>query len=117
MTRRAFIVAFVVVCASVTFPRASQQLGASRTALATVVDARGRSIVDIEPDDFVVRESGRTRDVLSVRVADYPIAVVLDNGLGAGRDVEAIRAAIPGPRNKGRPVNEPPFPGTRNAAI
>lgn len=69
------------------------QIGASRTALATVADARGRTIVDVEADDFVVRETGQPRDVLSVRVADYPIAVVLDNGPGAGHDFVAIREA------------------------
>jgi hypothetical protein len=74
-----------------TFP--AQQIGASRTVLATVVDNRGRPIVDIEADDFVVRESGQPRDVLSIRVADYPIVLVLDNGRGAGRDLDAIRQA------------------------
>jgi hypothetical protein len=68
-----------------------QQIGASRTVLATVVDTRGRSIVDLEADDFVIRETGKLRDVLSVRVADYPIVLVLDNGPGAGRDLDAIR--------------------------
>jgi hypothetical protein len=71
----------------------ARQIGASRTALATVVDARGRSIVDLEADDLVVRETGQPRDVLSVRVADYPIALVLDNGQGAGRDFDTIREA------------------------
>jgi hypothetical protein len=69
------------------------QLAASRTVLATVADVRGRAIVDIEADDFVVRETGASRDVLSVRVADYPIAIVLDNGPGAGQDFETIRQA------------------------
>jgi hypothetical protein len=68
-----------------------QQIGASRTVLATVLDTRGRSIVDLEADDFVIRETGKLRDVLSVRVADYPIVLVLDNGPGAGRDLDAIR--------------------------
>jgi len=76
-----------------TFVLALLQLGASRTVLATVADTRGRAIVDIEADDFVVRETGKTREVLSVRVADYPIAVVLDNGPGAGQDFVAIRQA------------------------
>ena len=76
-----------------TFVLGLSQLGASRTVLATVVDARGRAIVDIEADDFVVRETGRSREVLSVRVADYPIAVVLDNGPGAGQDFDTIRQA------------------------
>jgi hypothetical protein len=71
----------------------AQQVGASRTVLATVMDSRGRSMVDIEADDFVVRETGQLRDVLSVRVADYPVALVLDNGQGAGRDLESIRQA------------------------
>jgi hypothetical protein len=71
----------------------AQQVGASRIALATVVDSRGRSMIDIEPDDFVVRETGQAREVLSIRVADYPIAVVLDNGRGAGGDFDAIRQA------------------------
>ncbi len=74
-----------------TFP--AQQIGASRTVLATVIDTRGRPIVDIEADDFVVRETGQPRDVLSVRVADYPIALVLDNGFGAGADFGPIRDA------------------------
>jgi hypothetical protein len=72
---------------------ALQQIGASRTVLATVVDNRGRTIVDIDPDDFVIRETGQSREVLSVRVADYPIVVVLDNGQGAGSDFDAIRGA------------------------
>src|SRR5438105_14875148 len=71
----------------------ARQIGASRTALATVVDMRGRSIVDLDVDDLVVREPGQGRDVLSVRVADYPMAVVLDNGRGSMRDFETIRAA------------------------
>src|SRR4029453_11968929 len=70
-----------------------QEIGASRTVLATVVDNRGRTIVDIDPDDFVIRETGQSREVLSVRVADYPIVVVLDNGQGAGSDFDAIRSA------------------------
>jgi hypothetical protein len=73
--------------------RSYQQIGASRTVLVTVMDTRGRSIVDLEADDFVVRETGQLRDVLSVRVADYPIVLVLDNGPGAGRDLDAIRQA------------------------
>ncbi|MEO8259548.1 MAG: VWA domain-containing protein [Acidobacteriota bacterium] len=72
---------------------AAQQIGASRTVLATVVDTRGRSVVDIDVDDFVVRETGQLRDVLAVRVADYPLALVLDNGQGAGRDLDVMRQA------------------------
>jgi hypothetical protein len=90
------------------------QIGASRTVLATVVDTRGRSIVDLEADDFVIRETGKLRDVLSVRVADYPIVLVLDNGPGAGRDLDAIRQAAArfigrvGRRPVGVALSDPP---------
>jgi hypothetical protein len=71
----------------------AQQLGASRTVLGTVTDNRNKPIVEFGPDDFVVREAGQLREVLSVGVADYPIAVVLDNGAGSSGDFEAIRKA------------------------
>jgi hypothetical protein len=65
---------------------------ASRLILASVTDADGRPLVDIELDDFVVRDAAQLRDVLSSRVADYPIAIVLDNSRG-DPDLEAIRRA------------------------
>jgi hypothetical protein len=68
------------------------QTSSSRTVLATISDARNRSIVDVGVDDFVVREAGQTRDVLDVHVADYPIAVILDDGAEAA-DFDAIRKA------------------------
>jgi len=113
MWRTAFV--GMVLAGFATSPGLSaQQVGASRTALATVTDNRGRSIVDIDPDDFVVRESGKPREVLSIRVADYPIAVVLDNGRGAGKDFEAIRQAVTrfigriGLRPVGLALSDPP---------
>ena len=81
-----------MLCAAAV-PTASQQIGASRTVLGTVVDNRNRPIIEFSPDDFVVREMGQPREVLAVRVADYPIAVVLDNGSGSATDFDAIRRA------------------------
>lgn len=52
---------------------------AARVLLATVVDARGRTMVDFEVDDFVVSEGSRNREVLDVHVADYPVALLLDD--------------------------------------
>jgi hypothetical protein len=68
------------------------QVGTGRVLLATVVDARASAIVDLGVDDFVVTEGGQTRDVLDVHVADYPIALILDDG-GDEPTGEAIRAA------------------------
>lgn len=68
------------------------QTGASRFALAQVLDPTGKSLVDVGLDDFVVQESGADREILDVRVADYPVAIVLDNG--AKDDFEMMRAAV-----------------------
>jgi hypothetical protein len=67
------------------------QTGASRVALATVSDPRNKSIVDVGADDFVIQESGASREILSVRPADYPIVLVLDTGSDARGDLPMIR--------------------------
>jgi hypothetical protein len=69
------------------------QTGASRFALAQVADSRGAALVDVGADDFVVQESGVEREILDVRVADYPVVVVLDTGAGARADFPSMRAA------------------------
>src|SRR5438093_7534652 len=85
------VLAAIVVVAT---PEAGQQTGASRTALAIVSDSRNRSIVDVGADDFVIQESGQAREVLSVRVADYPVVVMLDNGSDGRGDLEMMRKAV-----------------------
>src|SRR5262245_60884444 len=70
------------------------QTGASRTALAMVSDARNRPVVDVGADDFVIQENGQAREVLSVRVADYPIVVMLDNGGDTRADFSMMRKAV-----------------------
>src|SRR2546428_13713147 len=67
------------------------QTGASRVALATVADPRGRPLLDVSADDFVIQEGGAARESLSVRPADYPIVLLLDNGSAARGAVQLIR--------------------------
>jgi len=86
-----FVLAATVVVAT---PEAMQQTGASRTALAIVSDSRNRSIVDVGPDDFVIQEAGQAREVLSVRVADYPVVVMLDNGNDGRGDLAMMSKAV-----------------------
>ncbi len=71
-----------------------QQTGASRVALASVLDPKNRPLMDVGPDDFVIQEAGETREVLSVRPADYPIAIMLDTGGEARNDVPLMRKAV-----------------------
>ena len=64
-----------------------------RVLLAAVTDGRNRPVVDLDSDDFVVHENGEQREVLSVRIADYPLVVLVDNASHAAADLDAIRAA------------------------
>jgi hypothetical protein len=73
---------------------AEPQTGASRTALATVSDPRNRPIVDVSADDFVIQEGDASREILSVRPADYPIVVLLDTGVDARGDFPLMRKAV-----------------------
>lgn len=61
--------------------------------LAAVVDQQGRPVVDLGLDDFVVSEGGAPRDVLDVHVADYPLALILDDRADAVPTFDAIRTA------------------------
>ncbi len=72
----------------------AQVTGASRTALVTVSDGRGRPLVDLGPDDFVVTESGAAREILDVRVADYPLVILIDTGHAARDQFADIRKAV-----------------------
>jgi hypothetical protein len=72
---------------------AQAQASASRTALAAVVNGRNQPIVDLGPDDFVIKEGRDAREILSVHMADYPLALVIDNRGGAHPELEAIRKA------------------------
>jgi len=69
------------------------QSSTTRVVLATVVDPRNRPILDVGADDFVVTEGSAAREVLSVRVADYPIAVALDTRSEARADLPVIQQA------------------------
>jgi hypothetical protein len=72
---------------------AQASVGSARTVLAAVVNSLGRPVVDVGPDDFVVSEGSESRDVLDVHVADYPIALVVDDRLQTNVPIEALRRA------------------------
>ncbi len=67
--------------------------GAARTVLAGVVLPDGRPMVDLDVDDFVVTEGGAPRDVLDVHVADYPVALVIDDRAAAAQALPSITRA------------------------
>ena len=86
---------FALACTMVpAAPLRSLQTGESRTAIALVSDAKNRAIVDVGADDFVIQEAGQAREILSVRVADYPVVVLLDTGGDARYDFGPMRKAV-----------------------
>jgi len=82
-----------VLCDFVAAAHTRAQTGASRTALATVFDPRNRPIVDVDADDFVVREGADMREILSVHVADYPVVVMIDTSGHARADLTTMQRA------------------------
>ena len=94
------------------------QTGASRFALAQVLDPAGKSLVDVGADDFVVQESGADREVLDpvrVEVAEggqrpaEEIAVVQGSREPA-RGTADLLARLHGPvRVRGRSVDHRPL--------
>lgn len=70
---------------------AQASVGNARTVLAAVVTMQGRPIVDVDVDDFVVTEGTAPCEVLDVHVADYPLAVVIDD---RPESAEALPTAV-----------------------
>jgi len=87
------LLAFVASAAAFQPPPRDSTTGASRFALATVLDPRNRPVVDVGADDFVIQEAGASREVLSVRPADYPVVVMLDTGIDARADFALMKKA------------------------
>lgn len=67
-----------------------QQPPASRVLLATV-SAGSRMMVDVSIDDFVIEQDGRTGEVIDVHVADYPLAILIDNSAPTAAEYDTIR--------------------------
>lgn len=65
-----------------------------RVLLATVADRGNRFIVDVTADDFVVEEDGQNREVLAVHSADYPVAILVDDGPDATGALVSIKEAV-----------------------
>jgi hypothetical protein len=69
-----------------------QQPSASRVLLATV-SSGNRLIVDVGIDDFVIEQGGRAGEVIDVHVADYPLAILIDNSTPTPAEFDAVREA------------------------
>jgi hypothetical protein len=86
--RAAAFVSIVGVATAASLATA-QGVGTGGTLLVTVVDRANRPTVNVDAADFVVSQGHQSHEVVAVRVADYPVVLLLDT---AG-DLDAIRAA------------------------
>jgi hypothetical protein len=75
------LIAVVLVCASVVGVGSIVPVSAAgpttRTVYVTVVDAQGRAVPGLTPDDFVVKEGGTLREIASVSPASEKIRLAL----------------------------------------
>lgn len=95
---RAFALVLPVLLGLAPAPRArpaqvpALQATEGRILLVTVVDRGGRTVVDFNADDFLISEGGQDREILDVHIADYPVALLLDD-TAEGPNWAAIRSA------------------------
>jgi VWFA-related protein len=82
-------VAFSMASASPQSPREAELSDAlTRTVYVTVTDKAGVPVTDLSPDDFVIREGGKNRDVVAAAVSNVPLRIAIivdDNGTGIFR--------------------------------
>ena len=97
--RLALISAVTALVVTSTATNISAQAGArERTLFVTAVDSKGEPVEGLSPNDFVVTEDGRSREILRVSRAVEPmdIAVLADNSAAADRAIPSLRDGLKG---------------------
>ena len=95
--RLALFSALTAMVASGTSTNTYAQAGArERTVFVSALDSRGEPVEGLNPDDFVVTEDGRQREILRVSRAVEPmdIAVLVDNSAAAERAILSLRDGL-----------------------
>ncbi len=94
--RPALALAIVVALIAALTGRALDAQARERTLFVSAVDDKGEPVEGLGPDDFIVREDGRRREVLRVSRATEPIdiALLVDNSQAASDEITFIRDAL-----------------------
>jgi VWFA-related protein len=95
--RLALFSALTATVASGTTTNTYAQAGArERTVFVSALDSRGEPVEGLNPNDFVVTEDGRQREILRVSRAVEPmdIAVLVDNSAAAERAIPSLRDGL-----------------------
>jgi len=84
----ALTVLSVAGLSAVTPRQAATHEGVTRAVYVSVLDRNDVPVTDLGPNDFVVKEGGKTRDVVEAGMANVPLRIALlvdDNGTGIFR--------------------------------
>jgi len=84
----ALTVLSVAGLSAVTPRQAATHEGVTRAVYVSVLDKNDVPVTDLGPNDFVVKEGGKTRDVVEAGMANVPLRIALlvdDNGTGIFR--------------------------------
>src|SRR5688572_4637386 len=95
--RLALFAALTATLATGTGSNTYAQAGArERTLFVSALDPRGEPVEGLNPNDFVVTEDGRPREILRVSRAVEPmdIAVLADNSAAADRAIPSLRDGL-----------------------
>lgn len=82
-----FFIAALSAAAPQSRPEAQREAGL-RTVYVTVTDKTGSPVTDLAPGEFVIKEGGKTRDVVEAGMTKVPMRIALlvdDNGTGIFR--------------------------------
>ena len=93
-----FLVLAGVVATGSTTDLDAQAGARERTLFVTALDPRGEPVEGLNPEDFIVTEDGRQREILRVSRAVEPmdIAVLVDNSASAERAIGSLRDGLKG---------------------
>jgi hypothetical protein len=86
----------VLTAAAVVFAAAAPRAQSPMQIYASVVDAAGAPVTDLQPGDFEVREGGQVRKLMSATLANEPmrIALLVDTSEEAGEAINHFRNGL-----------------------
>ena len=95
--RAAFAAVACVAGVGPAFPAAAQELG---LIYADVIDANGRPVTDLAPEEFRITEDGQAAEVVTAQIGTEPmkVALLVDNGviIGTGQAINPLRDGVAG---------------------
>lgn len=96
MPRLSILVLALISTILVTPAGTTQTSKRERQMHVSVIDQGGAAVIGLGPSDFIVREDGIRREVVSAEPATAPmqIAILIDTSVAAAKAIQVIRVAV-----------------------